>query len=94
MLYQAQLSISRKLKKSFFVNHFCLPELKTLKFLTQKETLVTQISAASPSPKFYLGKSYVKKNNSVYFPCKIEKFELENVGVDILGTGFCFQGSH
>ena len=41
------------------------------------------------------------KNNNVYFlaicvnfPCKIEKFELEVVGVGILGTGFCFQGSH
>ena len=39
------------------------------------------------------------KNNRVYFlaicanfPCKIEKFELEVVGVGILGTGFCFQG--
>ena len=46
-------------------------------------------------------KTYVKKNNSVYFlaicanfPRKIEKFELEVVSVDILGTGFCFQGSH
>ena len=28
------------------------------------------------------------------FPCKFEKFELEVVGVGILGTGFCFQGSH
>ena len=28
------------------------------------------------------------------FPSKIEKFELEAVGVDNLGTGFCFQDSH
>ena len=28
------------------------------------------------------------------FPCKIEEFELKIVGVGILGTGFCFQGSH
>ena len=63
--------------------------------------MATQISAASPSPNFYSGKNYVKKNNSVYFsaicvnfPCKIKKFELEVVDVGILGTGFCFQGSH
>ena len=60
-----------------------------------------QISAASLSQNFHSGRSYVKKNNSVYFlaicanfPCKIEKFEVEVVGVGILGTGFCFQGSH
>ena len=41
------------------------------------------------------------KNNIVYFleicanfPCKTEKFELEVVVVGILGTEFCFQGSH
>ena len=41
------------------------------------------------------------KNTSVYFlaicanfPSKIEKFESEVVGVNILWTGFCFQGSH
>ena len=28
------------------------------------------------------------------FPCETEKFELEVVGVGILGTGFCFMGSH
>ena len=57
--------------------------------------IVMQIFAASPSPSFYV------KNNVVYilaictyFPCKIEKFELEAVGVDNLGTGFCFQDSH
>ena len=53
-----------------------------------------------PSLTFHSGKSYVEKL-SVYvlgicanFPCKIEKFELEVVGVAILGTGFCFQGNH
>ena len=41
------------------------------------------------------------KYNSVYFlaicanfPCKIEKFELEDAGVGILRLGFYFQGSH
>ena len=42
------------------------------------------------------------KNSSVYFlaicvnfPSEIEKFKLEvELGVGILGTGFCFQGSH
>ena len=41
------------------------------------------------------------KNNMAYFvticanfPCKIEKFELEVVGVGILGTRSCCQGSH
>ena len=44
--------------------------------------MVTQISAAPPSPNFHSGKSNIKKNNRVYFlavcaefPCKIEKFE-------------------
>ena len=59
-----------------------------------------KISAASPSLNFHSGKSYVKKI-SVYFlaiyanfPCKIEKFKLDGVGVSILGTGFCFHVSH
>ena len=41
------------------------------------------------------------KNKSIYFsaicvnfPCEIEKFESEVVVLDILGTGFCFQGNH
>ena len=58
-------------------------------------------NAASPSPSFHSGKSHVKKNNSVYFlaicasfPCKTEKFVLEIIGMDILGTGVRFQGSH
>ena len=81
------------------MNNFCIPEHYTLKFLTQKETMVMQFSAASPSTNFHSG-SYVKKNKCLLFsdlhqlPCKIEKFELEVVGVGILGTGFCFQGSH
>ena len=46
----------------FFVNDFCVPELYyTLKYLTQKEAMVTQISAASPSSNFHSGKSSVKK---------------------------------
>ena len=56
--------------------------------------MVTQISAASPSPDFHSGKSYIKKNKKIikkiiYFlaicvniPYKIEKFELEVVGMD------------
>ena len=62
--------------------------------------MVTQTSAASPSPNFHSGKSYVK-DITVYFlaiyanfPCEIVKFELEVVGVGILGTLFYFQGSH
>ena len=51
-----------------------------------------QISAASSSPNFYSGKTSVKK--CPYVPYTTEKFELEVVGVGILGTGFCFQGSH
>ena len=39
-IYQTQLCISRNFKK-FFVNNFCGSELYTLKFLTQKETMVT-----------------------------------------------------
>ena len=63
--------------------------------------MVTQISAASPSPNFHSGKHYVYENNNVYFlancvnfPRKIEKFKLEVVDMGILGTEFCFQGSH
>ena len=90
----------KKTQKKFFVNNFCAPKLKTLKFLTQNETMVMQISAALSSPNFHSGKSYAKKI-SVYFLvicanclCKIEKFESKVVGVGILGTEFCFQGSH
>ena len=78
--------------KNFFVNNFGVPEIQTLKFLTQKKTIAMQISAASPSPNFHSWKSYVKKI-SVYFlaicansPCQIDKFELKVVGVCILGT--------
>ena len=52
---------------------------------------------------FNWGRVMFKKitNNSVHFlaicvnfPCKIEKFELEVVGVGILRVGYCFHGSH
>ena len=56
----------KKTEKKFLVNNFCMPELYTLKFLIQKETMVMQTSAASPSPNFNSGKSYVK-NITVYF---------------------------
>ena len=63
--------------------------------------MVTQLSAASPSPNFYQGKKLCSKINSVYFlaicanfPRKTEKFELEVVGVGILATGFCFHCSY
>ena len=62
--------------------------------------MVTQISAALPSPSFHSGKSYVKKISAYFlaicanFPCTIEKFELEVVGVGILGTVFCFLGNY
>ena len=91
--YQTKFCISRKLKKSFLWITSVY-----LNFI-QKETMVTQISAASSSPNFHSRKSYVKKITKftflaicANFPCKIEKFELENVG--ILGTGYCLQGSH
>ena len=78
------MCISRKFKKKLFVDKFCVPKLYTLKFLTQKESTVMQISAASP-PNFHSGKNFVKKI-SVYFlaicanfPCKTEKFESEFV---------------
>ena len=62
--------------------------------------MVPQVSTASPSPNFHSGTNYVKKITvyflaiCVNFPCKVEKVELEVVDVDILGTRFCFQGSH
>ena len=49
-----------------------------------------------PSPNFHPGKSYLVKMSAYFLamcanlPCKIEKFELEAVGVGILGTGFFF----
>ena len=62
------------------------------------------ISDASPSQNLHSGKSYVKKIILILVILiilfsnlcqrKIEKFELEFVDVGILGTGFCFQGSH
>ena len=49
-----------------FVNNFCVPELQTMTFLTQEETMVMRISAAlsSPnfhSPNFHSGESSVKQ---------------------------------
>ena len=90
----------KKTEQKFFVNNFCLSELHTFKFLTQKEITITQISATSPSPNFHWGKSYVKKLGVYFlaicinFPCKIKKFDLEVVRMGILKTGFCFQGKH
>ena len=49
------------------MNNFCVPELQTLKFLTQKENIVMQISAALPSADFHSGKSYVKKKTVFTF---------------------------
>ena len=51
----------KKTEKKFFVNNFCVPELKKSKFLIQEETMVTQISAAASSPNFDSRKSYFKK---------------------------------
>ena len=51
----------KKTEKKFFVNTFCVPELKKSKFLIQEETMVTQISATASSPNFDSGKSYFKK---------------------------------
>ena len=48
-------------QEKFLMNNFNVPELETLRFLTEKETMVTQMSAASPSPLFHSEKSYVKK---------------------------------
>ena len=62
--------------------------------------MVKQISAASPYLNFHSRKSYVKRITVHFlavcanFPCKIERFELENIGVGILRTEFCFQGIH
>ena len=62
--------------------------------------MVMQISAALPSPNFHSGESSVKKIRVYFlaictnFSCKIENVELEVADVGILGTGFCFQGSH
>ena len=39
--------------KKVFVSNFCVPKLQTLKFLTQKETMIMQISVASPSPNLH-----------------------------------------
>ena len=66
-----------------FVNNFCVPELQTMTFLTQEETMVMRISTAlsSPnfhSPNFHSGESSVKKIRVYFlaictnFSCKIE----------------------
>ena len=60
------MCVSRKLKKKFFLNNFCVPEVQALKFLIQKENMVMQISVASPSSNFNSQKNFVKKL-SVYF---------------------------
>ena len=59
-------AFQEKAKKQV-VNNLRISELQTLKFLTQKETMVTQISAASQSLNFHSGKSYVKKITVITF---------------------------
>ena len=49
--------------------------------------------ALSPSSYLHIGNSYVKKI-SVYFLGICINFLYKIVGMGILGTGFCFQGSH
>ena len=56
----------KKTKKEFFLNNFCVSELYTFTFPIQKETMVTQMSAASPSLNFLSGKSHDAKIK-VYF---------------------------
>ena len=48
-------------KMFFFVNNFCMSELQKLKFLTQKEAIAKQISAALRSPTVHSGKSAFQK---------------------------------
>ena len=58
--------------------------------------MVMLISGASSSPNFHSGNNCIKKWQFLFlvicanFPGKIEKFELEVVGVGILGKGFGF----
>ena len=56
----------KKTKQEFFVNNFSVSELYTFTFPIQKETMVTQMSAASPSLNFLSGKSHDAKIK-VYF---------------------------
>ena len=88
--YQTQLCISKKLKKSFLWITSVYLNFRHWNF-----------SHRGKSPHFHSGKSYVKKITVYFLPIctnfsyKIEKFELEVVGMGILWTGFfCFQGSH
>ena len=85
--------------KKVFMNNFCVPELQISRFLTQKETMIIQIFAASPSPNFHSGKSYVKKiilftflAICANFQCKIQKFELEVLWV-FQGQDFGFRAA-
>ena len=71
----------KKTQKNHFVNNSCAPELQTMKFLTQKETKVTQYLLHCCLQIFILERIMLK-NKSVYFlaiyanfSCKIEKFE-------------------
>ena len=54
--YKTQLRISTKLKK-LFLWITSVSELSTLTFLTQKEAIVTQTSAALTCRNFHVGKS-------------------------------------
>ena len=63
--YQTQLCIL-KTQKKFFDNNFCVHEHQTVKTVPQKETMFTQISAASPSPNVHSGKSYICLKNALF----------------------------
>ena len=93
--YQTQLRVLRKLKKNFVTN-FCVSELQTLQFLTQKETIVIQISAALPSLNFHSGKSYVEKITVFTFQqfMSTSHVKLRSLNQKLQVWVFCFQGSH
>ena len=84
----------KKIQKTLFVNNFIALKLWLLKFLKQKETMVTQISAALSIIRVMLKNKCLLFSNFSNFPCKIVKFKLEVVGVGILGAKFYFQSSH
>ena len=96
--YQTQLCISRKPQKSFLWITSVYLNFTYSKFSHRRKLWSHKYLLHHHLQIFTEGRVMLKK--CVYFlaicanfPCKTEKFELENIGAGILGTGFCFQGS-
>ena len=78
-------------KKKFFVNNFRVQEFQALKFFAQKETTITQLSAASPS-QIVIQERVMLKNNIVYFLAIVSTCHVKSRSLNQKLQVWIFQG--